>query len=287
MLCACCRKRLIPTACACVWPVGISPEGVQRRVVEVLEGLSAPPPPPVNRGSTGKPALLTKAKTLTLGSNIHWQHSLQSAHALLLCMTDPIACRKVGTAAHNCCFLHAQALVQRPAVPVAAAHPQVACSPLLPSAPHRPPCSQQQAWQQQQVCRTGHTRSVVQATAAQAAPAAAVAAQHGAHFSTKAVATPAAAYTSRAQQQQAQRAALLCHPGHPAAPPSRQAAAAGGGRPLHWLTAAGGPQGPLQHLGVAVLRGWARVVGPSALLAAPAAVTGGCQGGARQVPLGL
>jgi hypothetical protein len=31
---------------------GVAPEAVQRRVVEVLEGLSGPPPPPASRGST-------------------------------------------------------------------------------------------------------------------------------------------------------------------------------------------------------------------------------------------
>lgn len=43
---------LFPLPCACTAVAGITPEGVQRRVVEVLEGLSAPPPPPANRASS-------------------------------------------------------------------------------------------------------------------------------------------------------------------------------------------------------------------------------------------
>jgi hypothetical protein len=68
---------------------GITPEGVQRRVVEVLEGLSAPPPPPVNRAGSNTGTALTPAHCLK--HPIALQPSLQSRLRNHLCCQPAIS----------------------------------------------------------------------------------------------------------------------------------------------------------------------------------------------------
>jgi hypothetical protein len=198
---------------------GITPEGVQRRVVEVLEGLSAPPPPPVNRAGSNIGTALTPARCPK--HPVALQPSLQSRlrnHLFISVASPPLAILLSAS----------QVLANRLAAikSAALARQHLAFSQHHLSAHPLHPCSQQQVQQRRQrqrrqlvAAKTGRTLSAGQATVALAA-AVAAAAPPGARFSTAAAATRLWGCRCKAQRR-------LVHQGRLAAPPSATAAAAG------------------------------------------------------------
>jgi hypothetical protein len=211
---------------------GITPEGVQRRVVEVLEGLSAPPPPPVNRAgsSPGTARPFGPCALHIIARCCAAPHSLQSGmcHRANSSGTGAPTCHQLIILHHSSA---SQVLANRLAATKSAAPARqlLAYSQRHPSAHHLRPCSQQQVQQRRQrrrrqlvAAKTGHTLSAGQATAALAA-AAAAAALPGALFSTAAAATRLQGCRCKAQRQLGPQV-------HQAAPPSATAAAAGAGQ---------------------------------------------------------